>query len=171
MLFHSVSIVISYFSHLSYMELHTLPASLLPSIHTPDKSSLGRLRKHRSAVAIFYSQNKLKLLTYLFTYSLEHSLPSEDNQFAASQEIPRILWNLKVHYCIHMCLPLVPNLSQLDPVHWSLSLTFPQQNPVYASPRPHTCYIPSPSHSSRFTWAGHVAHMVRTCIQGFGGKT
>jgi hypothetical protein len=26
----------------------------------------------------------------------------------------------------------------------------PHQNPVYASPSVHTCYIPSPSHSSRF---------------------
>ena len=93
--------------------------------------------------------------------------------FAASQEIPLILWNPKIHYHIHECPPPVPILNHLDPVHtptshflkihhniilpsapgslkWPLSLRFPHQNPTFASPLPHTCYMPHPSHSSRF---------------------
>jgi hypothetical protein len=65
------------------------------------------------------------LLTYLLNYLLTHSLthskeqsPSwESNQFSASEEIPHILWNQKVHYHVYKSLPSVPVLSQINPVH------------------------------------------------------
>ena len=44
------------------------------------------------------------------TYSMVQSPSWEANWFAASQEIPRILWNLKVHYLIHKLPPPVPIL-------------------------------------------------------------
>ena len=69
------------------------------------------------------SQHYLPLLSQTKTssmYLLTHCsrvLAWEANRFSASQEIPLILWNPKVHYRIHKCPPPVPILSQLDPVH------------------------------------------------------
>ena len=48
------------------------------------------------------------LLTYLLTHSVEHSPSWEVDWFMASQEIPCILWNPKVHFHIHKCPPPVP---------------------------------------------------------------
>jgi hypothetical protein len=52
------------------------------------------------------------LVTYLLTYSMEQSPSWEANRFAASQEIPRILWDPKVHYRSHKCPPPVHIMSQ-----------------------------------------------------------
>jgi len=54
--------------------------------------------------------------------------PSEANSRSASQEISRLLWNLYVDNRVHNNLPLVPSLSQMNPIH-----AFPPYFPKFLS--------------------------------------
>jgi len=122
----------------------------------------ANLRHHRQG-----EPNTLNLPTSLMGQS-----PSwEANRFSASQEIPLILLSPKVHFHIHKCPLPVPILNQIDPVHAptshflniyiniilpstpgssksSLSLRFPNQNPVYTPTLPRTYFMLHSEHHS-----------------------
>jgi CRISPR/Cas system-associated protein endoribonuclease Cas2 len=102
---------------------------------------------------------------YLLIYSMQHSPSWEANWFAASQEIPWILWNPKVYYHIHKfpAICLYPEPAQSSPYptsyllkshlniilpsmpgspQWSLSLSFP-----HLPPSANPSSVPHQSHS------------------------
>ena len=104
------------------------------------------------------------ILIYLLTYSMVQSPSWEANGFAATQEIPRISRNPKVHYRTHKRPPRVSIIGQPNSVHkptshlleihpniihpstprspqWSPSLRFPHQNSKHTlfSPIRATC--------------------------------
>ncbi len=148
----------------SFVSSQVLRSTFITKIHD-NKEYRMSLLKH-----LLYYLTLIYLLTPWSKVLLEKL-----TGFAATQEIPPILWNAKVHYRTHKRPTPVPILSQLHSVpttpphflkihlniilpspswspQWSLSLRFPHQNTVHTSPFLHKCHKPRPSH---FSWFYH----------------
>jgi hypothetical protein len=81
----------------------------------PDRFTLG---ERAPGIYWIWGCVGLKADVDLLTYLLTELSPSwEAANFAATQELPSILWDPKVHHRVHKSPPLVPIQSQIDLVH------------------------------------------------------
>jgi hypothetical protein len=112
---------------------HTQP----PIQWVPGDLSLGVKRPGREADHSPPSSAKVKECVELYLHSLYTpswrgaQLKHRDNftftvnNHSGSQEIPCLLWNPKIHYCVHKGPSLIRILNQIHPVH-TFPLHFPK---------------------------------------------
>jgi hypothetical protein len=96
------------------------------------------------------------LIVCTITHSLMELSPSWEAAYCAStEELPSILWNLKVHYHIQKRPPLVPILSQINLTHTI---------PSYLS-KIHFDMVQTPtSWSSQWSLSFWLSHQYPICI-------
>jgi hypothetical protein len=92
------------------------------------KSKCADFHQHKNSLLFYQIHNQIEtqkwdmyyfsgINTYLLAllnFSMEQNPSRKANQLSASQEIPSILWNPKVHCRLYKCPPTVCNLSHIN---------------------------------------------------------
>jgi hypothetical protein len=111
---------------------------------------------------LWYRRSLLKRVCNLpiLTNSMGKSPTSEANNHSDSREIPRLLWNPKVHYCIHKSPPLWPILSRINPTDaFPPFLSKIHSNVILPStPSSSKCFLPFRLSDRNFVCISHVLH-------------
>jgi hypothetical protein len=104
-----------------------VPLPLCPTQipHGPTRDRTAVRGRRLTACAMARPSSELRRILHLFVhvwitfhiyvYPLQGAETSRDGKsFSANHEIPRILWNLNVHYRVHNSPPFVPVLRQIN---------------------------------------------------------
>jgi hypothetical protein len=96
---------------------------------------------------------------------MELSRSWEAANCAATEELNSILWNMKDHYPVRKSPPLVPILSQIDPVHTTTSYlslilsTLGLPSGLFPSSFPTSILYPFVFSSLRATWPAYYIYI------------